>query len=166
MEAGAAVSTSTFPDRIAAAVERRRSQLVVGLDPRADLLPVELRGDAHLGTSEAAQACVRFCCGIIDAVAPYAVAVKPQLAFFEALGAKGAAAFLDVCGYARRAGVLVIADGKRGDIGSTARAYAAAYLEGEDPPADALTVNPYLGRESVEPFLAAARRGGAGIFCV
>jgi len=62
--------------------------------------------------------------------------------------------------------VLVIADGKRGDIGSTARAYAAAYLEGENRPADALTVNPYLGRESVEPFLAAARREGAGIFCI
>jgi orotidine-5'-phosphate decarboxylase len=150
-----AVATLTFGDRLAGEVERKRSQLVVGLDPVPDLVPVELRGDV-----------ARFCCGIIDAVAPHAVAVKPQLAFFEALGAKGAAAFLDVCGYARRAGVLVIADGKRGDIGSTARAYAAAYLEGEDPPADALTVNPYLGRESVEPFLAAARRDGAGIFCI
>jgi orotidine-5'-phosphate decarboxylase len=150
-----AVATLSFGDRLAGEVERKRSQLVVGLDPVPDLVPVELRGDV-----------ARFCCGIIDAVAPHAVAVKPQLAFFEALGAKGAAAFLDVCGYARRAGVLVIADGKRGDIGSTARAYAAAYLEGEDPPADALTVNPYLGRESVEPFLAAARRDGAGIFCI
>src|SRR6478672_7180325 len=144
MEAGAAVSTSTFADRIAAAVERRRSQLVVGLDPRADLLPVELRGDAHLGSSEAAHACTRFCCGIVDAVAPYAVAVKPQLAFFEALGSYGMGAFRDTCAYARRAGVLVIADGKRGDIGSTARAYAAAYLQGVDAPADALTVNPWL----------------------
>ena len=60
----------------------------------------------------------------------------------------------------------MIADGKRGDIGSTARAYAAAYLEGDEPLADALTVNPYLGRESIEPYLAAARRQGAGIFCV
>jgi orotidine-5'-phosphate decarboxylase len=153
-----AVATLTFGDRLAAEVERKRSQLVVGLDPRPDLLPVELRGDV-----------ARFCCGIVDAVAPYAVAVKPQLAFFEALGADGMAAFADVCGYARRAGVLVLADGKRGDIGSTARAYAAAYLEGIDgdaPLADALTVNPYLGRESVEPYLAAARREGAGIFCV
>jgi len=153
-----AVATLTFGDRLATEVERKRSQLVVGLDPRPDLLPVELRGDV-----------ARFCCGIVDAVAPHAVAVKPQLAFFEALGPDGMAAFADVCGYARRAGVLVLADGKRGDIGSTARAYAAAYLEGidgEDPLADALTVNPYLGRESVEPYLAAARREGAGIFCV
>ena len=86
---------------------------MVGLDPRPDLLPVELRGDV-----------TRFCCGIIDAVAPHAVAVKPQLAFFEALGAHGMAAFTDICAYARVAGLLVIADGKRGDIGSTARAYA------------------------------------------
>src|SRR5581483_5699868 len=84
--------------------------------------------------------------------------------FFETLGPRGMAAFDDVCAYARRAGVLVIADGKRGDIGSTARAYAEAYLEGDDPRADALTINPYLGRESVEPFLAAARRNGAGLF--
>lgn len=153
-----AVATLTFGDRLATEVERKRSQLVVGLDPRPDLLPVELRGDV-----------ARFCCGIVDAVAPHAVAVKPQLAFFEALGAEGMAAFADVCGYARRAGLLVLADGKRGDIGSTARAYAAAYLEGVDgerPLADALTVNPYLGRESIEPYLAAARREGAGIFCV
>src|SRR3954471_15500392 len=166
MEAGAAVSTSTFADRIAGAVERRRSQLVVGLDPRADLLPVELRGDAHLGSSEAAHACVRFCCGIVDAVAPYAVAVKPQLAFFEALGADGLRAFERTCEYARSAGLLVIADAKRGDIGSTARAYAAAYLEGETPMADAMTVNPYLGRDSLEPFFGACRRHGGGVFCL
>jgi orotidine-5'-phosphate decarboxylase len=149
------VATLTFADRLAAEVERKRSQLVIGLDPLRDLLPVELRGDV-----------ARFCCGIVDAVAPHAVAVKPQLAFFELLGPEGLAAFDDVCAYARRAGVLVIADGKRGDIGSTARAYAAAYLEGDQPRADALTVNPWLGRESVEPYLAAARRNGAGIFCV
>ena len=147
------VPTLSFADRLAAEVERKRSQLVVGLDPRPDLLPVELRGDV-----------ARFCCGIVDAVAPHAVAVKPQLAFFEALGPSGLAAFDEVCAYARRAGLLVIADGKRGDIGSTARAYAEAYLEGSPPRADALTVNPWLGRESVEPYLAAARRGGVGIF--
>ena len=109
------------------AVERKRSQLVVGLDPRLDLLPVELRGEAVLGRAEAADAYARFCCGIVDAVAPYVVAVKPQTAFFEALGADGFAALERVCRYARSAGLLVIADGKRGDIGSTARAYAAAY---------------------------------------
>jgi orotidine-5'-phosphate decarboxylase len=148
-----------FGDRLAAAVEAKRSQVVVGLDPRPDLLPVEVRGDVP-----------RFCCGIIDAVAPHVVAVKPQLAFFEALGVDGLAAFEEVCAYGRSAGLQVVVDGKRGDIGSTARAYAAAYLEPRseegDPVGDALTVNPYLGRDSVEPYLAACRRHGTGIFCV
>src|SRR5580765_7412175 len=151
MEAGAAVATTVFADRVAEAVEQKHSQLVVGLDPRLDLLPLELRGDAHIGRPAAAEATGRFCCGIIDAVAPYVVAVKPQLAFFEVLGSDGLAAFERVVGYARSAGLLVIVDGKRGDIGSTARAYADAYLEpseGREPLADALTVNPYLGRDS------------------
>jgi len=148
-----------FGDRVAEAVEHKRTQLVVGLDPRPDLLPVEVRGDIE-----------RFCSGIIDAVAPHAVAVKPQLAFFEALGVDGLTAFEQVCEYARSAGLLVIVDAKRGDIGSTARAYADAYLEpraeGMPPVGDALTVNPYLGRDSVDPYLAACRRHGGGIFCV
>jgi orotidine-5'-phosphate decarboxylase len=148
-----------FGDRLASAVEQKRTQLVVGLDPRPDLIPLELRDDVP-----------RFCRGIIDAVAPHAVAVKAQSAFFEALGSQGAAALEEVCAYARSAGLIVILDAKRGDIGSTARAYAAAYLEprseGERPLADAMTVNPYLGRDSVEPYLAACRRHGVGIFCV
>jgi orotidine-5'-phosphate decarboxylase len=152
--------TAAFSDRLAAAVERKRSQLCVGLDPRVEVFPVELRGDPP------ADAVARFCRGIVDAVAPYAVAVKPQLAFFEALGADGMRAFEEVCAYARAAELLVIVDGKRGDIGSTGRGYAAAYLEGEPPLGDAMTVNPYLGRDSLDPFLAACRRSGAGLFCV
>jgi orotidine-5'-phosphate decarboxylase len=153
------VAMASFADRLAEAVDRKRTQLVVGLDPRPDLFPLEVRGDV-----------ARFCGGIIDAVAPHAVAVKPQLAFFEALGVEGIAALEDLCGYARSAGLLVILDGKRGDIGSTARAYAAAYLEprveGGQPLGDALTVNPYLGPDSVEPYLAASRRHGTGVFCI
>jgi orotidine-5'-phosphate decarboxylase len=164
IEAVPRTATVPFGDRVADSVDRKGSQLVVGLDPRPELLPVELRGDP-----DQAAACARFCCGIIDAVAPHVVAVKPQLAFFEALGADGMRAFEEVCGYARTAGLLVIADAKRGDVGSTARAYAAAYLEergGKPPLADAITVSPYLGRDSVEPFLLAARRDGAGVFCL
>src|ERR687885_2223943 len=135
---GMEATVSLFSDRLAEAVDRKRSQLLVGLDPRPDLLPLELRGDAHLGREHAAQAFARFCCGLVDAVAPYAVGVKPQLAFFEALGADGIRAFQDVCAYARAADLLVVADVKRGDIGSTARAYASAYLErgagGRPPP--------------------------------
>jgi orotidine-5'-phosphate decarboxylase len=111
MELGTAVSTTLFSDRLAEAVGRKRSQLVVGLDPRPELLPVELRGEAVLGRAESASACTRFCCGVVDAVGPYVVGVKPQLAFFEALGADGASAFEEVCEFSREAGLLVIADG-------------------------------------------------------
>ena len=160
---------ASFADRVTAAIDEKRSQIVVGLDPRLDLLPLELRGNAQIGRPAAADAVERFCCGIVDAVAPHCVGVKPQLAFFEVLGGDGIAAFERVAAYAREAGLLVIADGKRGDIGSTARAYADAYLEpsaGRPPVADALTVNTYLGQDSLEPFIAACRRGGGGIFCL
>ena len=122
-------AVAQFSDRVAEAVERKRTQLVVGLDPRVDLLPMELRGEAVLGRAAAAGAVERFCKGIVDAVAPYVAAVKPQVAFFEALGSDGWRALEAVARYASEAGLLVIADGKRGDIGSTARAYAAAFLE-------------------------------------
>ena len=165
----ATVATTHFADRLAEAVEHKRSQLVVGLDPRPDLLPVELVGDAQVDREAAADGCARFCQGIVDAVAPHAVGVKPQLAFFEALGSAGIRAFEDVCAYARSAGLIVLADAKRADIGSTARAYAAAYLEPrgtEAPVADAMTVNVYPGRDSLEPYLAACRRHGTGLFCL
>src|ERR687898_1163889 len=125
----ASVATATFADRLAEAVERKRSQLVVGLDPRLDVLPMELRGEAVLGRAAAASAGARFCKGIVDAVGPYVVAVKPQSAFFEALGSDGVRALEEVSDYARASGLLVVLDAKRGDIGSTARAYASAFLE-------------------------------------
>jgi orotidine-5'-phosphate decarboxylase len=131
------VSASHFADRLAAAVERKGAPLCVGIDPDPALMP------AGVGV-------VDFCRGIVDAVAGVAVAVKPQVAFFEAQGATGWAALVEVCGYAREAGLLVIADAKRGDVPSTARAYAAAFA----PLADAVTVNPYLGYDSLEPFFA------------
>jgi orotidine-5'-phosphate decarboxylase len=162
-----AAPTLPFADRLADAVERKRSQLVVGLDPQLELLPVELRGEATRGREAAAGAVERFCKGIVDAVAPYVAAVKPQVAFFEALGSDGWRALESVSRYAREAGLLVIADAKRSDIGSTARAYATAFLEpsnGGPPLADAVTVSPYLGRDSLDPFLAACRRDGAGLF--
>jgi orotidine-5'-phosphate decarboxylase len=135
-----------FADRLAAEVERKGAPLCVGLDPDPALMP------AGVGL-------VEFCRGIVDAVAGVAVAVKPQSAFFEAQGAGGWAALAEVCEFARAAGLLVIADAKRGDVPSTARAYAAAFA----PLADAVTVNPYLGYDSVEPFLA---RDGLGVLVV
>ncbi len=161
------MEVANFADRVAEAVGRKQSQLVVGLDPVVDLLPMELRGEAVLGRAGAASSVARFCKGIVDAVGPYVVAVKPQSAFFESLGSDGFRALEEVCDYARSTGLLVLIDAKRGDIGSTSRAYAAAYLEPRDdgvPLADAMTASPYLGLDSVEPFLAACRRHGAGVF--
>lgn len=135
-----------FADRLAAAVERKGAPLCVGLDPDPALMP------EGLGV-------VEFCHGIVDAVSDVAVAVKPQAAFFEAQGATGWAALVEVCGYAREAGLLVIADAKRGDVPSTARAYAAAFA----PLADAVTVNPYLGHDSLEPFF---EREGLGVLAI
>ena len=152
-----------FADRLAAAVASKGAPLCVGLDPMIARLPVELRGTDPAASYEV------FCRGIIDAVAEVAVAVKPQSAFFEALGSRGVSVFERVCEHARAAGLLVVADVKRGDIASTAEAYAAAFLEpryGEPPLADAMTVSPYMGADSVEPFLRPCREHGAGIFCL
>ena len=162
-------AATPFADRLAAVVQERRSQLVVGLDPRLELLPLELSGEAQMDRAAAAEAFTRFCRGLIDAVCPYVVAVKPQAACFEALGADGMRALEEICEYATTAGLLVIFDGKRGDIGHTARAYAAAYLEprnGSPPLADAMTVSTYLGRDSLEPFVTSCRRSGGGLFCL
>ncbi|MFO0424132.1 MAG: orotidine-5'-phosphate decarboxylase, partial [Planctomycetia bacterium] len=105
----------------------------------------------------------RFCRDVIDVVAPLVPIVKPQLACFEALGPHGMASLADVIAYARSKQLLVLADGKRGDIGSTAEAYADGWLAGPWA-ADALTVNPYLGLDSIEPFVKVATERGAGIF--
>src|SRR2546422_602548 len=131
MESALEVSIPTpgFAERVGEAVERMHTQLFVGLDPRLDLLPMELRGEAVLGRAAAASALARFCRGIVDAVGPYVVGVKPQSAFFEALGADGVRALEEVCDYARSTGLLVLVDAKRGDIGSTAPACARGFLQ-------------------------------------
>ena len=165
----ASVATATFADRLADAVERKRSQLVVGVDPRLDLLPVELRGEAVLGRAEAANAYARFCCGSSTRSLPTSSRPSRSSPSSRRSVATGSRPRARLGGVARAAGLLVIADGKRGDIGSTARAYATAYLEPQDerePLADALTVNTYLGGDSIEPFLQACRLHGAGIFCL
>jgi orotidine-5'-phosphate decarboxylase len=154
-----------FVDRLANAVSRRGNPVMVGLDPRAESLPEGLRPAAD--TPEAvASAYERFCCQVIDVVAELVPAVKPQMAFFEQLGPVGMGALANVILRARQRGLLVILDGKRSDIGPTAAAYAEGYLGlGRGAwEADALTVNPYLGGDSLEPFVVTARRHGTGVF--
>jgi orotidine-5'-phosphate decarboxylase len=171
-------TTASFGDRLADRVAERESQLVLGLDPD----PARLWPRA-LATSEAqiadgspavrvAHAVAAHCALVIEAVAEHCVAVKPQVACFERLGAPGWAALAETVTLAREHGLLVIADAKRGDIGVTAAAYAQAFL-GETPTpfgpipglgADAMTVNPLLGGDSLEPFVTTARANGAGLF--
>jgi orotidine-5'-phosphate decarboxylase len=138
--------------------------VVVGLDPRIEELPAALQpADASLASQAASYQ--RFCAEIIDVVAGRVPAVKPQMAFFEQLGPAGMRALAEVIRHARRAGLLVIVDGKRNDIGSTAAAYAKAYLGAESVwQADALTVSPYLGDDSLTPFVETARARAAGLF--
>jgi orotidine-5'-phosphate decarboxylase len=156
-----------FGDRLDARARARRSVLCVGLDPRPERLPAEVWQGVREAPSGTARAVERWCEGVLDATAEHVVAVKPQLAFFERLGAHGIASLERVCARARELGLLVVLDGKRGDIGSTAEAYAEAYLAprgGAPPLADALTVNPYLGRDSLQPFLDACAAQGGGLF--
>src|SRR4051812_18325096 len=147
-----------FADKLAAAVRAKGTALCVGLDPRAESLPHALRA-RH---SEPAAAYEEFCLRVLDIVAPLVGVVKPQSAFFEACGPAGMSALKAVLRRAKDLGLVTILDAKRGDIASTAAAYADAAFEAFD--ADALTVNPYLGRDAVEPFVAAARRDGRGLF--
>jgi orotidine-5'-phosphate decarboxylase len=152
-----------FADRLAAAIRARGNPLCVGLDPRWESLPLEVRRRHDGGTLAAvAAAYEEFCGRVLEVVAPLAAVVKPQMAFFEACGPEGLAVLQRLLRKARGLGLLTILDGKRNDIASTAAAYAdAAFAVWE---ADALTVNPYLGRDAVEPFLHRARRSGGGVF--
>jgi orotidine-5'-phosphate decarboxylase len=139
---------------------------MVGLDPRFENLPTTLRENRRAGDwNVRADAYQEFCRGVIDVIAPLVPVVKPQAAFFEELGPAGAAALAAVIAYARQRGLLVVLDAKRNDIGSTAEAYARGYLGALSPwGADALTVNPYMGDDSLQPFVETARANSAGIF--
>ena len=140
-----------FGRRLAAAVDARASQVVLGLDPDPQRVP---------GGAEGARA---FCRRAIAAAGPACVAAKIQLASFERFGAPGWEAFERVAAAASDAGLLVIADAKRGDVEVTSRAYAAAFLRS---PIDALTINPTLGGDAVAPFLEAAVSGARGVFAL
>lgn len=155
------MSEKHFGDRLIGAIKQKQTPLVVGLDPRAAKLPEELQG------GDVAQAYETFSKAIIDVVADKVPAVKPQSAFFEQLGPQGVVALCSVTHYAREKGLIVIMDAKRGDIGSTAMAYAQGFLDrGPAAPwrCDSLTVNPYLGDDSLTPFVDVANQHGGGLF--
>jgi orotidine-5'-phosphate decarboxylase len=160
-----------YADRLDQAVRSKGNPCLVGLDPHLDLMPEEFAAvrDPQATRNECANDVTRFLIGILDAVADIVPAVKPQSAFFEVLGPEGLAAFESIVAASHERGLIVIGDAKRGDIGSTAAAYAQAFLTGgpgSDPATlcDALTVNPYLGSDSIQPFLEACDEADAGLY--
>jgi orotidine-5'-phosphate decarboxylase len=179
LTAGGSTPQQHFADRLAALVEERRSRVVLGLDPDpAALWPeavARVGGGAdspHLARALTAEAVTEHCRAAIVAAGPACVAVKPQLACFERLGPPGWESLEQVAAIARDHGLLVIGDGKRGDVPVTASAYAQAFA-GETPGPfgnvpglglDAFTANPLLGRDSLEPLIEAAAAAGAGCF--
>lgn len=149
-----------FSDRLINRI-KKTSPICVGLDPWYDRIPKEITEDA---ASQGA-AIYEFNKGIIDAVHDLVAAVKPQLAFYEMFGLDGMAAFARTIQYAKEKDLMVIADGKRNDIGSTAEAYAHAYLDSTgDFEVDALTISPYLGYDGIKPFIENCKRNEKGIF--
>jgi orotidine-5'-phosphate decarboxylase len=165
-----------FADRLNEAIEAKGNPCTVGLDPRLEMIPECLRDEIVGGRGwdcETATELVRvFCREVIDIVAPLVPVVKVQAAFFERLGPLGYGAFADAIRHAKRKGLIVIADVKRSDIGSTAAAYAEATVGSGvafgvplfELGADACTVNPYLGWDGVEPFVREAARHDRGLF--
>jgi orotidine-5'-phosphate decarboxylase len=191
-------AAAPFGERLTAAVAARESQIVLGIDPdparlwpasadavnaaRNDLssgdvpepaVEAAVGADAPHGVAfEAAVAVLAHCRALIDAAGPACVAAKPQLACFERLGAAGCLVLDLACEHARAAGLLVLADAKRGDVPVTARAYAQSLVGHTPTPfgdvpglgADAFTANPLLGRDALQPFVDGARERGAGVF--
>ncbi len=171
------MSVENFADRLSAAVLALRSPVCVGIDPVLSKLPTYMLEEARSRFGETERGAAAVLCEfgrcIVDAVAGLVPAVKPQSAFFEAYGAAGVAAFWEVTEYARGRGLLVVGDAKRGDIGTTAEAYADAYFGHTSPMrswgdptrmVDALTVNAYLGSDALEPLVRRAGWRGGGLF--
>jgi orotidine-5'-phosphate decarboxylase len=151
------MTTEAFGTRLRGAIERR-GRLCVGIDPHPGLLD-------DWGATDSAVGLERFAMSAVEALAGLAAVVKPQSAFFERHGSAGVAVLEKVIVAARERGALVLLDVKRGDIGSTAQAYADAYLHPSSPlAADAVTASPYLGFGSLDPILRSAEEHGAGVF--
>lgn len=158
--------TTPFADRLIDRCRDLGHPLCVGLDPHLDRLPELFRqGSMDPRDASTAAAVEVFFRAILERLAGRVAIVKPQIAFFEQLGFAGLAVLDRLVEQARRAGLMVLLDAKRGDIGSTATAYARAYL-GQDAalPCDAITLNPYLGLDSLAPFIERAQEAHAGFF--
>lgn len=145
-----------FADRFIAAT-RERGVLCVGIDPHAAMLPA-------LFGKPGPEAAAKWGVALVERCADKVAVVKPQAGLFERWGASGLRALEEVCRAAKRAGLIVLLDAKRGDIGTTAEGYAEGYLSSDSScPCDAITVNPYMGADTIEPFVSVAEREGKGV---
>ena len=165
-----------FSDHLIAIIRKKNSCVVVGLDPHFKLIPDDIKQkflNLHKPSLEyAARVILEFNIQVIDIITPYVGIVKPQIAFYELYGWWGIWAYAETIKYAKEKGLIVIGDVKRGDVPSTAEAYANAHI-GEvyvndtiETPfaADAVTVNPFLGTDSILPFIQTAKKHNKGIF--
>ena len=159
-------------DRLISKVKETNNPTVMGLDPRYDMIPESIRAKYSQDIEWSCRAILEFNKELIDSVYDIVPAVKPQIAFYEMFGIEGIKVFNETCKYAKQKGIVVIADVKRGDIGSTAAGYSNAYL-GKTPigqekvsiyDVDFVTVNPYLGIDGVKPFIDDCKEYGKGIF--
>ena len=153
-------------------IKETNNPTVIGLDPRYEMIPDCIKEKYEKTLSGVCGAILEFNKELIDATYDIIPAVKPQLAFYEMFGLEGLLVFKETCKYAKKRGMLVIADAKRGDIGSTAKAYSAAFLgknkieEIEEDIFDVefVTVNPYLGTDGIVPFIEDAKKYNKGMF--
>lgn len=155
-----------FGDRLITSVRKAGHPLCVGLDPHLGNIPeLFALGDMAPHEPQTAEAVLAFFNTVLDRMDGRVPVIKPQIAFFEQMGSRGLAALEQLVQRARQEGILVIMDAKRGDIGSTAAAYATSFFSKTAPlKSDALTINPYMGMDTLEPFIDAATREDAGVF--
>lgn len=159
-------------DRLIEKIIEMKSPVVMGLDPRYEFLPECVKSKYPMDLEGAAKAILEYNKALIDSTYDIIPAIKPQMAFYEMFGIPGMKTFLDTCRYAKEKGMIVIADNKRGDIGSTAKGYSNAYLgktkigEIEESifDVDFMTVNPYMGTDCIEPFIDDCKKYNKGIF--
>ena len=151
-----------FGDKLVEKIRKTKSFLCLGVDPHLDLIPKIFNDNSKINNITKVET---FCFSLLEAVVGKIPAIKPQIALFEQLGPEGMSLLSSLCKYAHSKDFLVIMDAKRGDIGSTSKAYANAYLGKNAPfPSDALTINPWLGLDSLEPFFTKAKDTGSGLF--
>lgn len=170
------MSACTIIDRLINRITELSAPIVVGLDPRLDQIPSYIKNEAHNNNSDTlqatAEAITAFNKTIIDQIYDIVPAVKPQIAMYEQFGPLGMHAYLSTIDYAKSKGLIVIGDIKRNDIGATAKAYSNVHIgrvqinskELEIAQTDFITVNPYMGLDSIEPFFADCKKYDKGLF--